>query len=55
MIRSVPILTKVKVHQKRGRPKSRPERLAGDQAYSGNGTREFLEKRGIEATIPHKG
>jgi transposase len=49
-----PILTKVKVHQKRGRPKSRPERLAGDKAYSSNGIREFLENRGINAIIPHK-
>ena len=49
-----PVLTKVKVHQKRGRPKSRPKRLAGDKAYSSNGIREFLENRGIDAVIPHK-
>ena len=49
-----PVLTKVKVHQKRGRPKSRPKRLAGDKAYSSNGIREFLENRGIDAIIPHK-
>lgn len=47
------ILTKVKVHQRQGRPKSRPKRLAG-QAYSGNGIREFLEKQGIEAIILYK-
>jgi transposase len=49
-----PVLTKVKVHQKRGRPKSRPKQLAGDKAYSSKGIREFLENRGIDAIIPHK-
>ena len=49
-----PVLTKVKVHQKQGRPKSRPKQLAGDKAYSGGPIRKFLENRGIEAVIPHK-
>ena len=49
-----PILKKVKVHQKQGRPKSRPKRLAGDKAYSGQPIRTFLKDRGIEAVIPHK-
>jgi transposase len=49
-----PVLTKVKVHQKQGRPKSRPKQLAGDKAYSSGSIREFLENRGIDAIIPHK-
>ena len=49
-----PLLTKVKVHQKRGRPKSRPKRLAGDKGYSSGRIRRFLKTRGIEPIIPHK-
>jgi transposase len=49
-----PVLTKVRVHQKRGRPKSRPRRLAGDKGYSSDRIRQFLKNRGIEAIIPHK-
>ena len=49
-----PILTKVQVRQKSGRPKSRPKRLAGDKGYSSGAIRQYLHKRGIEAIIPHK-
>lgn len=49
-----PILKKVRVRQKRGRPKSRPKRLAGDKGYSSGRIRDFLEARGIEAVIPYK-
>ena len=42
------------VKQKRGRPKSRPRRLAGDKAYSSDTIRGFLKDRGIEPIIPHK-
>jgi transposase len=49
-----PVLTKVQVRQKRGRPKSRPKRLAGDKGYSSRSIREFLDGRGIEAVIPHR-
>jgi transposase len=49
-----PVLTKVKVHQKQGRPESRPKQLAGDKAYSSGSIRDFLKDRGIEAVIPHK-
>ncbi len=49
-----PILRKVHVKQKRGRPKSRPRRLAGDKAYSSDTIRGFLKDRGIEPIIPHK-
>jgi transposase len=49
-----PVLTKLKVHQKQGRPKSRPKQLAGDKAYSSRSIRTFLKGRGIEAVIPHR-
>ena len=49
-----PILKKVRVKQKRGRPKSRPKRLAGDKGYSSGTIRSFLKDRGIEPIIPHK-
>lgn len=49
-----PILKKVHVKQKRGWPKSRPRRLAGDKDYSSETIRRFLKDRGIEPIIPHK-
>lgn len=49
-----PVLKKVRVRQKRGRPKSRPKRLAGDKGYSSGRIRGYLKDRGIEAIIPHK-
>lgn len=49
-----PILKKVRVRQKRGRPKSRPKRLAGDKGYSSGSIRGFLKDRKIEPIIPHK-
>lgn len=49
-----PVLKKVRVRQKRGRPKSRPKRLAGDKGYSSGRIRRFLTERGIEPIIPHK-
>ncbi len=47
-------MKKVRVKQKRGRPKSRPKHLAGDKGYSSQRIRSFLKARGIEAIIPHK-
>jgi len=49
-----PILQKVHIKQKRGRPKSRPRRLAGAKGYSSESIRRFLKDRGIEPIIPHK-
>lgn len=36
----------------RGRPRTRPERLRGDKAYSSRAIREHLRCRGIAAVIP---
>lgn len=35
-----------------GRPRTRPEALRADKAYSGRGHREHLRSRGIVAVIP---
>ncbi|WP_433378005.1 IS5 family transposase [Streptosporangium sp. CA-115845] len=35
-----------------GRPRSRPERVRGDKAYSSRANRTYLRRRGIRATIP---
>ncbi|MFE3143133.1 IS5 family transposase [Streptomyces scopuliridis] len=37
-----------------GRPRSRPESLAADKAYSNGPVREYLRRRGIRHTIPEK-
>ena len=35
-----------------GRPRTTPDALLGDKAYSSRGTREVLRSRGIKAVIP---
>jgi transposase len=37
-----------------GRPRTRPDRLLADKAYSNRKTRVHLRRRGIKATIPEK-
>jgi transposase len=37
-----------------GRPRTRPDRVLGDKAYSSRGNRAYLRRRGIPATIPVK-
>lgn len=38
----------------RGRPRIRPERVAGDRGYSSDKVRQYLEERRIGAVIPTK-
>ncbi len=38
----------------RGRPRQRPQRVAGDKAYSSRHIRQWLRRRGIRVTIPRK-
>jgi transposase len=38
----------------RGRPRIRPQRVAGDKAYSSGKVRRYLRRRGIGAVIPRK-
>jgi transposase len=37
-----------------GRPRTRPDRVLADKAYSSRGNRSYLRKRKIAATIPVK-
>lgn len=38
----------------RGRPRLRPERVAGDKGYSSRTVRRYLRRRGIGAVIPRR-
>jgi transposase len=37
-----------------GRPRTRPDRVLADKAYSSKANRAYLRRRGIKATIPIK-
>jgi len=37
-----------------GRPRSRPDRVRADKAYSSRANRAYLRKRGVKCTIPEK-
>jgi transposase len=44
----------VRVRGPVGRPRTRPDAVAGDKAYSSRGNRSYLRKRRIKAVIPEK-
>lgn len=44
----------VAIAQPLGRPRRRPQRLAGDKAYSVTRVRDWLRAHGIKPVIPHK-
>jgi transposase len=48
------VLEKVKVRGPVGRPRTRPDAVAGDKAYSSRKNRRYLRKRGIKSVIPEK-
>ncbi|WP_234388846.1 transposase, partial [Streptomyces sp. AS58] len=50
----VPVLKKVRVRGPSGRPRTRPDAVAGDKAYSSRGNRAYLRRRQIKAVIPEK-
>jgi transposase len=52
----VPVLHRIRVPRRSGpgRPRTRPDRVLGDKAYSSRGNRTYLRRRGIPATIPVK-
>lgn len=50
----VPVLGKVRVPGPVGRPRTRPDAVAGDEAYSSRANRAHPRKRGIKAVIPEK-
>jgi hypothetical protein len=50
----IPVLEKVRVRGPVGRPRTRPDAVAGDKAYASRGNRAYLRKRQIKAVIPEK-
>jgi transposase len=51
----IPVLDGIRVPRSGGgRPRSRPDRVLADKAYTSRGNRGYLRKRGIKATIPSK-
>ncbi len=49
-----PVLERVKVRGPIGRPRTRPDAVAADKAYSSRHNRRYLRRRGIRAVIPEK-
>lgn len=50
-----PLMKRLKIARiGRGRPRTRPDRLLADKAYSNRKIRTELRRRGIKATIPEK-
>lgn len=50
----LPVLKKIKVRGPVGRPRTRPDAVAGDKAYSSRANRAHLRTRKIRAVIPEK-
>lgn len=49
----IPVLVGLRIRRRGpGRPRSRPDRVRGDKAYSSRNNRACLRPRGIKATIP---
>lgn len=48
----LPLLAELRVTRPFGRPRTRPDRVRGDKAYSSRAIRRYLRNRGIEAVIP---
>ncbi|MDQ0773085.1 transposase [Streptomyces aurantiacus] len=50
----IPVLNQMRVRLPVGRPRTRPDAVAGDKAYSSRTNRAHLRKRRIRAVIPEK-
>jgi transposase len=51
----IPVLDRIGVPRLGGgRPRTRPERVLADKAYTSKANRDYLRRRGIKATIPSK-
>jgi transposase len=48
------VLNKVRIRQRRGRPRCRPVKLAGDKGYSYPRIRGWRRRHGIQAVIPRR-
>ena len=49
-----PVMDQIALPQPLGRPRMRPERLAGDKGYSYPRIRQWLRRHGIGAVIPQR-
>jgi transposase len=47
-------MNKVRIPNRRGRPRCRPVRLAGDKGYSYPHVRAWLRRHGVKAVIPYR-
>jgi transposase len=51
----IPVLEGIRVPRRHGgRPRTRPDRVLADKAYTSRANRRYLRRRGIRATIPSK-
>jgi transposase len=51
----IPVIEGIRVPRPGGgRPRTRPDRVLADKAYTSKGTRRYLRRRGIKACIPSK-
>jgi hypothetical protein len=51
----IPVLERIRVPRPAGgRPRTRPDRVLADKAYTSKASRAYLRQRGIKATIPSK-
>src|SRR4051794_4803898 len=48
------VLNKVRIPGRRGRPRCRPVKLAGDKGYSYPRVRRWLRRYGVQAVIPRR-
>lgn len=48
----IPLLEQLRVARPKGRPRTRPDAVRGDKAYSSRAIREHLRTRGIRAVFP---
>ena len=48
----LPLMAQLRVGRDRGRPRTRPDAVRGDKAYSSRAIRGHLRARGIKAVIP---
>lgn len=48
----LPLMDQLRVGRKRGRPRTRPDAVRADKAYSSRAIRGHLRSRGIKAAIP---
>lgn len=48
----LPLLAQLRVQRRLGRPRTRPEKVLADKAYSSRAIRAHLRKRGITSVIP---